>query len=76
MTRAEAMKIILNALGIQVENNLDPEFDDVTENDNDFVLETSLDSFNSVLQKLETKFFSFSIPLKPNHIPGGTTILL
>ena len=33
--------------------------DDVTENDNDFVLETSLDSFNSVLQKLETKF---SIP--------------
>ena len=27
------MKIILNALGIQVENNLDPEFDDVTEND-------------------------------------------
>ena len=33
VTRAEAMKIILNALGIQVENNLDPEFDDVTEND-------------------------------------------
>ena len=33
--------------------------DDVTENENDFVLETNLDSFNTILQKLEDKF---SIP--------------
>ena len=33
--------------------------DDVTENENDFVLETNLDSFNTILQKLENKF---SIP--------------
>ena len=33
--------------------------DDVAENENDFVLETNLDSFNTILQKLEDKF---SIP--------------
>ena len=33
--------------------------DDVTENENDFVLETNLDSFNTILQKLENRF---SIP--------------
>ena len=30
--------------------------DDVIENENDFVLETNLDSFNTILQKLENKF--------------------
>jgi len=33
--------------------------DDVTENENDFILETNLDSFNTILQKMENKF---SIP--------------
>ena len=45
--------------------------DDVTENENDFVLETNLDNFNTILQKLENKFSITPQPVlfKPGSNP-------